>query len=67
MSVLHCARDVVIENLAKQPETASEDKAGDRSYIWEARRHYMRPSDKHELEVVNRIVRYSSGPQGVSE
>jgi hypothetical protein len=25
---------------------ASEDEAGNRSYIWEAKRHFMRPSDK---------------------
>jgi hypothetical protein len=48
MLVLHCARDIVIRDLARQPEMASEDEAGDRSYVWEARRHIRlsgRPSD----------------------
>jgi hypothetical protein len=48
MPVLHCARDVVVGVLARQLATASEDEAGDRSYVWEARRPIRlsgRPSD----------------------
>jgi hypothetical protein len=42
MLFLHCTRDVLIRDLA----TISEDEVVDRSYIWEARRHSMRPLDK---------------------
>jgi hypothetical protein len=59
MLFLHYASNVVVEDLARQPETASEDKAEDRSYVWEARRQYMRPSEKHELEAVKQIIGYS--------
>jgi hypothetical protein len=45
MPLLHCARDVVVGDLARQLATASEDKAEDRSYVWEVRR-YIRPSEK---------------------
>jgi hypothetical protein len=58
----HCARNVFVGNLPIQLATASEDEAGDWSYVWEARRHYMRPSDKLELEVVKRAVRISKPP-----
>jgi hypothetical protein len=30
----------------RQPAPASEDKAGDRSYVWDAQRHFMRLVDK---------------------
>jgi hypothetical protein len=43
MPFLYCARDVVVEDVAKYTATASEDEAGDRSYVWEVRRHSMRP------------------------
>jgi hypothetical protein len=43
---LHCTRDVVIGDLPRQPATASENEAGDRNYVWEARRYSMRSSDK---------------------
>jgi hypothetical protein len=46
MLFLHCTRDVFIGDLARQLTTASQNKAGDRSYIREARRHIL------ELEVI---------------
>jgi hypothetical protein len=65
---LYCTRDVVVRDLARQPATASAAEARDMSYVWEARRHYMRPSDKlTSWEVVKRIVRSSTGLQEVSE
>jgi hypothetical protein len=39
----HCARDMVIEDMVRQPATALEDEVGQRSHIWEVRRHSMRP------------------------
>jgi hypothetical protein len=33
---------VVVRGLTRHSATASEDEAGDRSYIWKARKHYMR-------------------------
>jgi hypothetical protein len=42
---LHCARNMVVGDLARQAATESEDEAGDRSYVWETR-HYMRSSEK---------------------
>jgi hypothetical protein len=30
----------------RKSATASKDEAGESSYVWEAWRHYIRPSDK---------------------
>jgi hypothetical protein len=43
---LHSARDIVVRDLARHSAVASGDEAGDRSYIWEARRHFMKSLDK---------------------
>jgi hypothetical protein len=43
---LHCARDLVVGDMPRQSAAASEDKAGYMSYVWQARRYYMRPSKK---------------------
>jgi hypothetical protein len=37
---LHCTRDMVVEDLARM---ALEDGEGQRSHVWETRRHTMRP------------------------
>jgi hypothetical protein len=46
MPFLHCTWDMVVGNLTRHLAMGSEDKAGDRSYIWEARRYYTRPLKK---------------------
>jgi hypothetical protein len=43
---MHCAKYVVVGDSARQLATASEDETGNRSYVWEARRHYIMTSDK---------------------
>jgi hypothetical protein len=43
MPFLHCARDMVARNLARHLAMGSKDEAGDRTYIWEAMRYYVRP------------------------
>jgi hypothetical protein len=69
MPFLHCARDIVIDDLARHPETASEDEAGYRSYelrLGSKKTLYEALRQTHELEAVKRIVGYSSGPQEVT-
>jgi hypothetical protein len=39
-------KGLFVEDLARQLVMVSEDEARDGGCIWEARRHYMRPSDK---------------------
>lgn len=34
-------RDMFVRDLAIHPATASEDEAGHKSNVWEARRHFM--------------------------
>jgi hypothetical protein len=49
MAFLHCARDVFIGDLARQPAAASENNARDGSYIWEARTRYIRLSENSRV------------------
>jgi hypothetical protein len=46
LTPLHCARDIVLGDLARHLATGSEAQAGDRSYVLEARWHFMKPLDK---------------------
>jgi hypothetical protein len=65
---LHFVRDSAIQNLARHQSVGSVDEAGNWSYIWKARRHTMRPSDKITgLEVVKRTVGFSIGLQKVTD
>jgi hypothetical protein len=36
---LHCAKGVVIGVLERHPSVASEDKAGGKTYVWNAKRY----------------------------
>jgi hypothetical protein len=58
---LHCARVGVVGDMAGQPTTASEDKAGDSSYVWNGLGQSL------ELEVVKRAVEISIGLRKVSD